>query len=221
MHSRSNERFIALIWSIFIFSLISGPPAKHLGSPSKRNTMLTLNWFPEVKQFLQIYFPSALASVISASWTHIVPQRTLIIIFHFYVQGVHWILCFFQEFSKVCHLTLASTRLLLVVQNNYQLIGVTVERCRRGRDCIELWKKHKFSWTPCISCILVGLPDSATITFCINMIILLLKHFFAWGRQAVKYLFYTACPTWLVRSVRTSNSWWKIPDQYLKEQKSY
>ena len=32
------------------------------------------------------------------------------------VQGVHQILCFFQEFSKVGHLSLASTRLLLVVQ---------------------------------------------------------------------------------------------------------
>ena len=42
----------------------------------------------------------------------------------------------------------------------YQPIGVTVhshcvesfegllQRCRRGRDCSELWKKHNFSWTP-------------------------------------------------------------------------
>ena len=33
---------------------------------------------------------------------------------------------FFQEFSKVCHLSLASTRLLLVVNKNHQPIGVTV-----------------------------------------------------------------------------------------------
>ena len=33
-----------------------------------------------------------------------------------HVQGVHLILCFFQVYSKVCHLSLASTRLLLVVQ---------------------------------------------------------------------------------------------------------
>ena len=39
---------------------------------------------------------------------------------------------FFLEFSKVCHLSLASTRLLLVVQKNYQPIGVTVHS-----HCIE------------------------------------------------------------------------------------
>ena len=52
---------------------------------------------------------------------------------------------FSQEFSKVCHLSLASTRLLLIVQKKYQPLGVTVhshcvesfegllQRCRRGR----------------------------------------------------------------------------------------
>ena len=45
---------------------------------------------------------------------------------------------------------------------NYQPIGVTVhshcvesfegllQRCRRGRCCIELWKKHNFTWTTCM-----------------------------------------------------------------------
>ena len=33
-----------------------------------------------------------------------------------YIQGVDQILCFFQEFLKVCPLFLASTRLLLVIQ---------------------------------------------------------------------------------------------------------
>ena len=58
---------------------------------------------------------------------------------------------FFQESSKVCHLSLASCRLLLVVKN-YQSIGVFVHShcvksfngllqwCRRERGCSELWK---------------------------------------------------------------------------------
>ena len=61
---------------------------------------------------------------------------------------------FFQEFSKVCDLSLASTQLLSVVQKNHQPKGVTVhshcvesfegQRCRRGRGCSELWKKTNF-----------------------------------------------------------------------------
>ena len=40
---------------------------------------------------------------------------------------------YFQEFSKVCHLFLASTWLLLAVQKNYQPIGVTVpSHCARA-----------------------------------------------------------------------------------------
>ena len=54
---------------------------------------------------------------------------------------------FFQEFLKVCYLSLANTRLLLVIKKNYQPIGVTVhshcvenfegllQRCRWGRGC--------------------------------------------------------------------------------------
>ena len=61
---------------------------------------------------------------------------------------------FSREFLKVCHLSLASTRLLLVIQKNYQPIGVTVHshcvesfeglllRCRRGRGCCELCKHN-------------------------------------------------------------------------------
>ena len=67
---------------------------------------------------------------------------------------------FFQEFSKVCHLYLASTRLLMVVQKSYQLIGVAVhlhciesfevllQRCRRGRGCNEWWKNTIFPEHP-------------------------------------------------------------------------
>ena len=63
---------------------------------------------------------------------------------------------FSQEFSKVCHLSLASTQLLVVVQKIYQQIGVTVhshsvesfgglsQRCKRGSGCGELWKKPQF-----------------------------------------------------------------------------
>ena len=69
---------------------------------------------------------------------------------------------FFQEFSKVCHLSLATTRLLLAVQKNYQPIGVTVhshcaqsfdgllQRCRRGRGCSELWKNTIFPEHPVV-----------------------------------------------------------------------
>ena len=46
------------------------------------------------------------------------------------------IVFFFQEFFNVCHLSLVSTRLLLVLQKKLQ-------RCRRGRCC------SKFFWTPC------------------------------------------------------------------------
>ena len=82
------------------------------------------------------------------------------------IQGVHYILCFSQEFSKVCHLSLASTRLLLVVQKNYQLIRITVhlhsvesfegllQRCRRGRACSELWKNTIFPEHPLFVCFL-------------------------------------------------------------------
>ena len=71
---------------------------------------------------------------------------------------------FFQEFSKVCHLSLASTRLLLVVQKNYQPIRVTVhsrcvesfkgflQRCRRGRGCSELCKNTIFPEHPVYAC---------------------------------------------------------------------
>ena len=55
---------------------------------------------------------------------------------------------FLEEFSKVCNLSFASTRLLLVVQP----IGVTVhshgvdsfEGCGRGRGCSELKKTQFF-----------------------------------------------------------------------------
>ena len=67
---------------------------------------------------------------------------------HGELQGVHEILCFFQEFSKVCHLSLASTRLLIVVQklaaNRSDLHSHCVEtfegllqRYRRGRGCTK------------------------------------------------------------------------------------
>ena len=39
---------------------------------------------------------------------------------------IKYCVLFSQEFSKVCHLSLASNRLLLVVETNYQPIGVTV-----------------------------------------------------------------------------------------------
>ena len=67
---------------------------------------------------------------------------------------------FFQEFSKVFHLLLASTRLLLVYRKNYQPIGVTVhshcvesfegllQRCRQGRGCNELLNNSIFPEHP-------------------------------------------------------------------------
>ena len=68
---------------------------------------------------------------------------------------------FFQEFSKVCHLSLASTWLLLVVHKlQANTIGATghwhcVEnferlllRCRRGRGCNELWINTIFNEHP-------------------------------------------------------------------------
>ena len=75
-------------------------------------------------------------------------------IFHYCNYRVFIKYCGF--FSKVCHLSLASTRLILVVQKNYQPIGVTVrshcveifegllQRCRLGRGCSELWKNTIF-----------------------------------------------------------------------------
>ena len=62
------------------------------------------------------------------------------------------IVFFSKKFSKVCHLSFASTRLLLVVQK-IMLIGVTVyshsvesfegllQQCRRGRGCCKLGTK--------------------------------------------------------------------------------
>ena len=32
----------------------------------------------------------------------------------------------------------------------WELSRSLTQRCRRGRGCSELWKKHNFSWTPCI-----------------------------------------------------------------------
>ena len=68
---------------------------------------------------------------------------------------------FFQEFSKVCLLSLASTRLLLVVQKlpanssdctltlRWELWrSLTAMEAREGLQWIV--KKHNFSWTPCI-----------------------------------------------------------------------
>ena len=60
---------------------------------------------------------------------------------------------FSQVFSKVCHLSLVSTRLFLVVRKNYQPLGHShcverfecpLQRCLRGRGCSELWKNTFF-----------------------------------------------------------------------------
>ena len=56
---------------------------------------------------------------------------------------------FFQEFSKVCHLSLASTLLLLVVQKiTIDRLEGLLQRCRRGRVCSELWKNTIFPEHP-------------------------------------------------------------------------
>ena len=66
---------------------------------------------------------------------------------------------FFQEFLKVCHLSLASTRLLLVVQKitanrsdctlalRWELWRSS-QQCRGGRGCSELWKNTIFPEHP-------------------------------------------------------------------------
>ena len=68
---------------------------------------------------------------------------------------------FFQEFSKVYHLSLASTRLLLVVQKlpanwsgctlalRWELWGL-LHWLRRGRGCSELWKSTIFPEYPVV-----------------------------------------------------------------------
>ena len=70
--------------------------------------------------------------------------------------------CFFREFSKVCHPSLASTRLLFVVQKRGRPIGSTVQshcldnfegllqRYLDKREGLQ-WtvKETQFSWTPC------------------------------------------------------------------------
>ena len=67
---------------------------------------------------------------------------------------------FIQEFSKVCHFSLASIRLLLVLQkitSHYEWLNTPLrwdfeglfQRCRRGMGWFDLWKTH-FFWTPCI-----------------------------------------------------------------------
>ena len=67
---------------------------------------------------------------------------------------------FFQEFSKICHLSLASTRLLLVVQKRpanrsdctlalrWELRRSLTAICRRERGCSELWKNPFFQEHP-------------------------------------------------------------------------
>ena len=67
---------------------------------------------------------------------------------------------FFQEFSKVCHLSLASTRLLLVVQKitsqqewlytriALRALQIPYKRCKRGRGCSELWNNTIFPEHP-------------------------------------------------------------------------
>ena len=54
-----------------------------------------------------------------------------------YTTGCSLNIVFFKEFSKVCHLSLASTRLLLVVQKITSFEGL-LQRCRRERGCSEL-----------------------------------------------------------------------------------
>ena len=60
----------------------------------------------------------------------------------------------FQDFSKVCHLSLASTRLLLVVQKItsqwlYTCIALKVFNNDVGEGVLWIVKKHNFFWTPC------------------------------------------------------------------------
>ena len=70
------------------------------------------------------------------------------------IQGVCEILCFFQEFSRVCHLSLASTRLLLVVQISqwkrlYTRIALRALKvsCKEGGVAVNCEKTHFFQNT--------------------------------------------------------------------------
>ena len=62
-------------------------------------------------------------------------------------------MCYFQEFSKVCHLSLARTRMLLVVNKvtadrSDCTLALRWELWRRGRACSELWKNTIFPEHP-------------------------------------------------------------------------
>ena len=100
------------------------------------------------------------------------------------IQGVHQILCFFPRILESLPPFLRQHSAAIGCTQNYQPTGVTVhshcfegllQRCRRGRGCSELWKKHNFFWTPC--------RDSLSLSFSLFLkIIKLISNSVLWER---------------------------------------
>ena len=139
--------FKKMIWSSLIFR-----PVFNLMVYDFRNFVLSIQWLLQKKARIEwaLQFSRPLAHF---NWRSD-PSRLKFCIGAWGLLSKYRVFIkycvFFQEFSKNCHLSLASTRLLLVFKKIYQPKGVTVhshcvesfegllQQWRRGRACSEL-----------------------------------------------------------------------------------